>query len=493
MIFEDIFVHGFILTPYSIACLPDPRPMLINRFTLQLDEIKAAYAAEPNPSLEVRLERIGRIEQMIAANEEKICKVLAADFATRHSIESRLLEFQMIYQSCKQVRQHLKEWMKPQLVPTPGFLGSSHAWTQMQSMGVVGIMSPWNYPVQLALVPAIAAFAAGNRVWLKPSERSSRTSGFLAILIQEYFHPSEFSVTVGGPEIAESFAALPFDHLFFTGSGEIGKKVMRAAADHLTPVTLELGGKSPAIVDSSANLKEAAASIIYGKLVNGGQTCIAPDYALVHASDCEIFIRELQNAAQKQFSNPEEFTGAIDEHQLARWHQLVQDAVGRGAQVVSLINSDAHGPLPFTPVALLNVSEDALIMKEEVFGPILPILSINDISSTIRYINERPKPLALYWFGKNKEVMQRILNETRSGGITINDTLLHAALEDLPFGGVGASGMGSYHGKVGFETFSHRKSVLEVRGFFGLRFLRGTQLARPPYSKGVERLLRWLR
>ena len=213
----------------------------------------------------------------------------------------------------------------------------------------------------------------------------------------------------------------------------------------------------------------------------------------MHASDCEIFIRELQNAAQKQFSNPEEFTGAIDEHQLARWHQLVQDAVGRGAQVVSLINSDAHGPLPFTPVALLNVSEDALIMKEEVFGPILPILSINDISSTIRYINERPKPLALYWFGKNKEVMQRILNETRSGGITINDTLLHAALEDLPFGGVGASGMGSYHGKVGFETFSHRKSVLEVRGFFGLRFLRGTQLARPPYSKGVERLLRWLR
>jgi coniferyl-aldehyde dehydrogenase len=213
----------------------------------------------------------------------------------------------------------------------------------------------------------------------------------------------------------------------------------------------------------------------------------------VHASDCEVFIRALQNAAQKQFSNPEEFTGAIDEHQLARWHQLVEDAVGRGAQVVPLIDSDTHGPLPFTPVALLNVSEDALIMKEEVFGPILPIISINDISSTIRYINERPKPLALYWFGKNKEVMQRILNETRSGGITINDTLLHAALEDLPFGGVGASGMGSYHGKVGFETFSHRKSVLEVRGFFGLRFLRGTQLARPPYGKGVERLLRWLR
>ncbi len=467
--------------------------MSINRFTLQLDEIKAAYAAEPNPTLEVRLERIGRIEQMISANEEKICKVLAADFGTRHSIESRLLEFQMIYQACKHVRKHLKEWMKPQLVATPGFLGSSHAWTQMQSMGVVGIISPWNYPVHLALVPAIAAFAAGNRVWLKPSERSSRTSGFLATLIQEYFHPSEFCVSVGDTEVAESFAALPFDHLFFTGSEDIGKKVMRAAADHLTPITLELGGKSPAIVDASAKLKDAAASIIYGKLVNGGQTCIAPDYVLVHASDCEAFVQELQNAAQKQFSNPEELTGAIDEHQLARWHQLVQDAVDRGAQAIPLISSHHNIALLFTPVALLNISEDALIMQEEVFGPILPIVAINDIDSIIHYVNERPMPLALYWFGKSKEAMQRILNETRSGGVTINDTLLHAAVEDLPFGGVGASGMGAYHGKAGFEAFSHRKSVLEVRGFFGLNFLRGTKLVRPPYGNGVERLLRWLR
>jgi coniferyl-aldehyde dehydrogenase len=467
--------------------------MSINRFTLQLDEIKAAYAAEPNPTLEVRLERIGRIERMISANEEKICKVLTADFGNRHVVESRLLEFQMVYQACKHARKHLKEWMKPELVPTPGFLGSSHAWTQMQSMGVVGIMSPWNYPVQLALVPAIAAFAAGNRVWLKPSERSSRTSGFLATLIQEYFHPSEFCVTTGGTEVAESFAALPFDHLFFTGSAGIGKKVMRAAAEHLTPITLELGGKSPAIVDSSAKLKDAAASIIYGKLVNGGQTCIAPDYAVVRAGDCNTFVQELRNAAQEQFSNPEELTGAIDEHQLARWHQLVQDAVERGAQAIPLITPSKNTAPSFMPVALLNTPEDALIMKEEVFGPILPILAISDIDSVIRYINERPKPLALYWFGKDKKVMQRILNETRSGGVTINDTLLHAAVEDLPFGGIGPSGMGAYHGKAGFDAFSHRKSVLQVGSFFGLSSLRGTKLARPPYGKNVQRLLRWLR
>ena len=467
--------------------------MSINRFTLQLDEIKAAYAAEPNPSLAVRLERIGRIEKMIATNEEKICKVLTADFGTRHSIESRLLEFQMIYQACKHVRKHLKEWMKPQLVPTPGFMGSSHAWTQMQSMGVVGIMSPWNYPVQLALLPAIAALAAGNRVWLKPSERSSRTSGFLATLVQEYFHPSEFCVSVGSAELAESFAALPFDHLFFTGSGSNGKKVMRAAADHLTPVTLELGGKSPAIVDPSAKLQEAAASIIYGKLINGGQTCIAPDYVMVHANDADSFVKELQRAAQNQFSNPEELTGAIDEHQLARWQQLVQDAVKRGAQAIPLISFGGNTPPSFIPVALLNVPDEALIMQEEVFGPILPIVISNDLVSTIRYINDRPIPLALYWFGNNKKVMQRILDETRSGGVTINDTLLHAAVEDLPFGGIGPSGMGAYHGKVGFERFSHRKSVLEVRGFLGIPYLRGTQLVRPPYGKGVERLLRWVR
>lgn len=467
--------------------------MSINRFTLQLDEIKAAYAAEPNPSLEVRLERIGRIEQMISLNEEKICKALEADFGVRNPIESRLIELQMIYQACKHTRKHLKAWMKPHLVETPGFLGASHAWTEMQSMGVVGIMSPWNYPVQLALLPAIAAFAAGNRVWLKPSERSSRTSGFLANLIQEYFHPSEFCVTTGGTDVAESFAALPFDHLFFTGSEDIGKKVMRAAADHLTPITLELGGKSPAIVDPSAKLKDAAASIIYGKLINGGQTCIAPDYVLIHASNRDGFVQELQNAAQKQFSNAQELTKAIDERQLERWNHLVRDAVDRGAQAIPLISNGEHTATSFTPVALLDISEEALIMQEEIFGPILPIIAINDTDSSIRYINERPKPLALYWFGKDKQVMQRILNETRSGGVTINDTLLHASIEDLPFGGIGASGMGTYHGKAGFDTFSHRKSILEVRGFFGLHFLRGTKLARPPYGKRVERLLRWLR
>ena len=465
----------------------------MNRLTLQLDEIKAAYAAEANPTLEVRLERIGRIEKMIETNEEKLCKALIADFGVRHPIETRLAEFQMVYQACKYTRKHLKEWMKPAQMETPSSLGASQAWIESQSIGVVGIMSPWNYPIQLALVPAIAAFAAGNRVWLKPSERSSRTSGFLASLIQEYFHPSEFSVTTGGPEISEQFAALSFAHLLFTGSEAIGKKVMRAAAENLTPVTLELGGKSPALIDPSAKLKDAASAIIYGKLLNGGQTCIAPDYALIEVSHQPELIKELQTAAQTQFSNPEELTGPIDEAQLQYWQHLLSDALDRGATAVPLLNNPGAGARRFEPVALLNVPAEARVLHEEVFGPILPIISISNTASAIEYINCRPNPLALYWFGKDKKQLQTVLQETRSGGVTINDVFLHATVQTLPFGGIGASGFGSYHGKAGFDTFSHQKSILDVRGFLGTNLLKGTKPVRPPYGKKVERLVKRLK
>lgn len=463
----------------------------MNRFTLQLEEIKAAYAAEPNPSLEVRLERIGRIEKMLMVNEEKICKALMADFGVRHPLETQVAELRMVYQACMHTRKHLKEWMKPSAVDTPWFMGGSQAWVERQSIGVVGIMSPWNYPIQLALIPAIAALAAGNRVWLKPSERSLRTSGFLASLIQEYFHPTEFCVTTGGPELAETFAALPFDHLFFTGSTEIGKKVMRAAADHLTPVTLELGGKSPAIIDASANLKEAAGSIVYGKLLNGGQTCIAPDYILVTPERRHDFIQELQAAALAQFSNPTELTGPIDEFQVNRWQALLADATGRGATAIPLLNRDPHRE--FEPHILLDVPEDALVLHEEIFGPLLPIITIADTAEAIHFINRQPNPLALYWFGKDKQKLRLVLDQTRSGGVCINETVLQATVEDLPFGGVGASGLGAYHGKAGFDALSHQKSILQVRGLFGLNILRGTSLARPPYGKGILRLLRWIR
>ena len=465
----------------------------MNRFTIQLEEIKAAYAAEPNPTLEVRLERIGRIEKMIKANEEKICKALTADFGVRNPSETRLAEFGMVSQACRFVRKNLKDWMRPVQMETPSYLSSSEAWIENQSIGVVGIISAWNYPVQLALLPAISALAAGNRVWLKPSERSSRTSGFLASLIQEYFHPTEFSVSTGGVEVAEQFAALPFAHLLFTGSEATGKKVMRAASENLTPVTLELGGKSPAIIDSTASLKEAAQAIAYGKLLNNGQTCIAPDYVLLEANQQDAFIKELQIAAQAQFGNPDELTGPIDERQLQYWQDLLSDAINRGANPIPLLQKSGEDQQRFEPVALINTPAEARVLHEEIFGPVLPIVVIENAAAAIAYVNQKPNPLALYWFGKNKKHLQEVLQETRSGGVTVNDVFLHATVETLPFGGVGASGMGRYHGKAGFDTFSHKKSILDVRGFLGTNLLKGTKPARPPYGKKTERLLRRLK
>jgi coniferyl-aldehyde dehydrogenase len=268
---------------------------------------------------------------------------------------------------------------------------------------------------------------------------------------------------------------------------------MRAAAENLTPVTLELGGTTPVIIDKGAKLKDVAASIIYGKLLNGGQTCIAPDYVLIEPGLQDEFVQELQTAAQAQFSNPEELTGPIDERQLEYWQHLVSDAVDRGAKVIPLLNNLGAGARPFEPIALVNAPPEARVLHEEIFGPILPIVTVSDTSAAIAYVNNKPKPLALYWFGKDKKNMQRVLNETRSGGVTVNDTLLHIAVEDLPFGGVGASGMGSYHGKAGFETFSHPKSILKVSGFFGLNLFKGTKAARPPYGKMTEWLLRNLK
>lgn len=457
---------------------------------LHLEELKKAYIHEPNPSFESRKERILRVVAMVNKYEENLCKVVSADFGIRHSVETRLIELNAVRQVAKHTIKHLKNWMKSQSVDLPFQLQSSKAWLQPQPKGVVGIMSPWNYPILLALVPAIAAIAAGNRVWLKPSERSARTSGYLATMVGEYFHPLEFSVTTGDAQLAADFAALPFDHLFFTGSSATGKKVMRAAADNLTPVTLELGGKSPAIIHSDASLKEVAKKIIYGKLLNGGQTCVAPDYVLIQHEKIPVLQKELRQAAQLMFQNDAELTNPIDQAQTVRWMSLVNDAVSRGAEVTELL--DPSESRAFTPVMLHRVSDDALIMNEEIFGPILPIIGISTVEDAINYVNNREHPLALYWFGKNQKVLKEILSRTHAGGVCINDTLLQAGIDNLPFGGIGASGMGSYHGKAGFDTFSHQKPVLEVKSFLGIKKWMGTNLVHPPYGPTIEKIIRRL-
>ena len=464
----------------------------MNPLLFDFEEIKKAYQHEPNPSFETRCDRINRIVRMITENEENLCKAVFADFGQRNMIETRFAELSMIQQSAKFMMSHLKEWMKPIPVETPIHLKPSQSALIPQSKGVIGIMSPWNYPLQLALIPAIAAFAAGNRVWLKPSERSPRTSGYLASLIGQYFHPSEFSVTCGDGEVAAQFSALPFDHLFFTGSTATGKVVMRAAADNLTPLTLELGGKSPCIIDPSAKLSDAASRIVYGKLLNAGQTCVAPDYLIVPNAQVNDLIAELKKSAQRMFTKTEDLTFPIDERQLGRWQYLVNDAVQKGATAIPLFEAGQLEGHPFTPTLILNPTSASSLMNEEIFGPILPIIGYDHIDEVTHFISRYERPLAMYWFGKSKTNLKHILEVTHAGGVTINDTLLHLANEHLPFGGIGHSGMGSYHGKFGFDTFTHYKPILKTKAWLGMRGLAGTKLLHPPYGKTIETLLKFL-
>jgi coniferyl-aldehyde dehydrogenase len=462
----------------------------MNALQLQLEDLQQAFAHDPSPSFAERKERIERVVAMIDKYEENLCKVVHADFGNRHSVETRLTELAMVRQAAKFTIKHLKSWMKMRDISLPMHLKPSKAWVQAQAKGVVGIISPWNYPIQLALIPAITAMAAGNRVWLKLSERSPRTSGYLATIIGEFFHPLELCVTTGGEDVARDFSELPFDHLFFTGSTSIGKRVMRAAAENLTPLTLELGGKSPVVISDDANLADAATRIIYGKLINGGQTCVAPDYILIKYDLIPELQAVLIKAAETLFKDPSELTHPIDKEQLSRWQQLATDASSKGAQIHPLL-PESEGR-PFTPVMLTQVPPHSLIMQEEIFGPLLPIIGVSSNEDAIEFINTKDRPLTIYWFGKDKKVLRNLISKTHSGSVTANDTLLQAGIEQLPFGGIGASGMGAYHGQTGFDTFSHLKPVLKVRGLFGIRAWMGSKLAHPPYNKTTERLLRWL-
>jgi coniferyl-aldehyde dehydrogenase len=462
----------------------------MNALQLQLEDLQQAFAHDPSPSFAERKERIERVVSMIDKYEDNLCKVVHADFGNRHSVETRLTELAMVRQAAKYTIKHLKSWMKMRDISLPMHLKPSKAWVQAQAKGVVGIISPWNYPIQLALIPAITAMAAGNRVWLMLSERSPRTSGYLATIIGEFFHPLELSVTTGGEDVARDFSELPFDHLFFTGSTSIGKRVMRAAAENLTPLTLELGGKSPVVISDDANLADAATRIIYGKLINGGQTCVAPDYILIKHELIPELQTALIKAAETLFKDPSALTHPIDKEQLSRWQQLASDARSKGAEVNPLLPESEDRP--FTPVMLTQVPPHSLIMQEEIFGPLLPIIGVTSEEDAIEFINTKDRPLTIYWFGKDKKILRNLISKTHSGSVTANDTLLQAGIEQLPFGGIGASGMGAYHGQTGFDTFSHLKPVLRVRGLLGIRAWMGSKLAHPPYNKTTERLLRWL-
>jgi coniferyl-aldehyde dehydrogenase len=453
-----------------------------------------ASRSEPSVSSVVRRDRLRRLLALLTEHAAAFEAAISADFGHRSVHETRLLETFVVEAGVKLALRHLDGWMRPKRIATqlPFMPGSNRLIPQ--PLGVVGIISPWNYPLQLTLAPMTGALAAGNRVMLKPSELTPHFSAVLRAAIGRHFDSAEAVTVEGGPDIAAAFSSLPFDHLLFTGSARVGRLVAQAAAKNLTPVTLELGGKSPAIIDRSAKLAEAAHRIAAGKLLNAGQTCIAPDYVLCPRESVDRFAKLFfASAAALYGSDPgnPDYSSIISQPHYDRLEKLLADAVSKGGRVDMRVDrlSDWKSWKKLPPCLVLSPANDMLVSQEEIFGPILPVVAYDREEDAIAFVNARERPLALYWFGTDAKARERVLRETVSGGVTINDCLLHLAQENQPFGGVGGSGMGVYHGEWGFRTFSKDKPV-----YFRPR-LSATVLTQPPYRKGFERVLaalRWL-
>jgi coniferyl-aldehyde dehydrogenase len=452
-----------------------------------LDRQRAAFEREPYPSLATRRDRLNRIGRLLKDQEDKLCAAVSADFGHRSLHETKLLEIAPLMGALRHTRSHLRRWMRSERRGhSIEFLQMANR-VQYQPIGVVGVMVPWNYPLLLALGPLIDILAAGNRAMIKPSELVPQTSSLLANLIAEYFAPEEVVVAEGDVDVAAAFSALPFDHLLFTGSTNVGKKVMAAAAANLTPVTLELGGKSPAIIAPDYPIATAARDIAFGKLMNAGQTCIAPDYVLVARDKLEALVKALEQQAKTFYPKAtaaEQYTSLIGERSHQRLIKGLEECRERGAAVVSVEIALPKTGLAIAPTIVIDPPMDCMLMEEEIFGPILPIVPYDKLEDAIALVRARPRPLALYIFTHDRSAERQILEQTISGNVTINGTLLHITQNDLPFGGVGPSGIGAYHGREGFLRFSHQRGIAKVRLFNPAR------LAEPPYG-GLANLLAW--
>ncbi len=444
--------------------------------------------------LEVRRNRLVRMKALIDDHGTALAHAVQADFGVRSVQLTEIADLFVLRTMLSHTLKHLPKWIKPQKVSTPLYLLPASGYLQRQPLGVVGVISPWNYPVQLALGPVITALAAGNRVMLKPSELTPATSKLMAELLGNAFAPDEVCVVLGDGGVAAEFSSLPFDHLFFTGSTTVGRIVAKAAAANLTPTTLELGGKSPCIIDASCDMHAAAIKIAHGKLLNAGQTCIAPDYVLLPKGREAEFGHAYAQAVGKLFptiaGNPD--SAAIISQRHHERLQAMLAAAEQGGAKLQVIDTGGlgatHRQMP--PVLAFDVPPDAQLMQEEIFGPILPVLPYESLGEAIDYINARPRPLALYWFGTDGTARDKVLAQTVSGGVTVNDTLMHIAHENLPFGGVGDSGWGSYHGEAGFLRLTMQKPVLVQS-----KWARG-DLFYPPYGKRFDQIMgllkRWL-
>lgn len=464
--------------------VPPPMPDIASRFLSQ----REAFAVDRNPPLAVRRQRLGQLLKLVDDNEAAFIAAVDADFAGRSAQETRIAELHVTRSAIKYALRHLAGWMRVRRAPTElAFLPAKNRLAP-QPLGVVGIVSPWNYPIQLTLCPLVGALAAGDRALIKPSELTPRTSTLLAELIGKYFDADLVSVALGDAEVGKAFVALPFDHLLFTGSTAVGRQVAAAAAANLTPVTLELGGKSPAILDASCDLAKAAARVAAGKLFNAGQTCVAPDYLLVPRGEAQAAAAEIARAMERLYprlaANPD-YTAIVSERHRARLIDLVAEARNAGAEIIEVnpANERFDGWRKLAPTIVIGAPPSTRLMREEIFGPALPIVEYDELDDAIAYVNRGDRPLALYWFGRDAARRERVLRETIAGGVTVNDCLLHFVQEGQPCGGVGASGVGAYHGEWGFRTFSKLKPV------FHQSELSGFPLLRPPYGKITDWVL----
>ncbi|SIS17719.1 coniferyl-aldehyde dehydrogenase [Aquipseudomonas alcaligenes] len=448
---------------------------------------RAAYRANPMPSAEQRRAWLKALRELILSEKQALIEAVSRDFSNRAAEETLLAEIMPSLHGIDYASKRLGKWMKPSRRSVGLAFQPAAAKVVYQPLGVVGVIVPWNYPLYLAFGPLIGALAAGNRVMIKMSESTPATSQLVKELLARIFPEEMVAVVLGEAEVGQAFSRLPFDHLLFTGATSIGKHVMRAAAENLVPVTLELGGKSPAIVSADVPLEDAAERIAFGKTMNAGQTCVAPDYVLVPQDRLEGFVAAYRAAVQRfypKLENNPDYTAIINERQLGRLKGYIADAEAKGAQLVPLFPGDQGRRLAHSLV--LNVSDEMKLMQEEIFGPLLPIVPYQRLDEAFAYINDRPRPLALYYFGYDRGEQQRVLHETHSGGVCLNDTLLHVAQDDMPFGGVGPSGMGHYHGHEGFLTFSKAKGVLIKQRFNAARLIY------PPYGTSIQKLIQKL-
>jgi coniferyl-aldehyde dehydrogenase len=454
---------------------------------------RSAHIADGPPSIDLRIDRIDRAIGTLVDHEEEIVEALVSDFGHRSREESLLTNVTGSIEPLKFAKKNLRKWMRAEKRKPmfPLNLMGAKAEVRYQPLGVVGVISPWNFPFNLTFGPLAGILAAGNRVMIKPSEFTPASSALMERMFSSVFDETEVAVFTGGPEVGQAFGGLPFDHLLFTGATTIGRHVMRAAAENLVPVTLELGGKSPVVVGRSADMKSTAQKIMAGKMMNAGQICLAPDYVFVAKEQKAPFVEALRASVSEMFSsladNPD-YTSIINQRHRDRLEGYLAEARAQGADVVELNPAnevfDSAENCKMAPALVLEPDDKMAVMTEEIFGPILPIKTYDQVDEVVDYVNQRDRPLAIYYFGNDEAEQERVLSRTTSGGVTINDVIMHVSMEDLPFGGVGHSGMGSYHGREGFKTFSHARAVLKQSK------IDVGAMMRPPYGEKVRSLVK---